>query len=92
MLDMKLAINESEDSAASSPVGRVVIVGELTGAKDGLGDVLGETVGIGDSVGTGMIWPFSPASFVPVPLEITPAVAAAQVKLLGLVAKRHEPW
>ena len=93
MLDMKFARNESSDSAAvSSPVGRVVIVGEVTGARDGLGEVLGETVGSGDSVGTGMICPLSPANLVPVPLEMTPAVAAAQVKLLGLVAKRHAPW
>jgi len=90
---MKLFKNEFVSAAPLATSRRAsTILGEESGEKEALGLLLGATVGIGELVGTGITSPFSPARLVLVPLVITPAVAAAQVKLLGFVAKRQAPW
>ena len=63
--------------------------GEALGDMDGFG-VLDE--GEGETLGSGISSPFSPPRVLPVPLVMTPAVAAEHEKLLGFVAKRQVPW
>ena len=89
---IRLVTNEFVADSLAMSVFVLVIAGEETGYSDAYGELLGDRDGFGEPVGTGMTSPFSPDKLVPVPLVITPAVAAAQVKLLGFVAKRQAPW